>query len=53
MDEASVDSLYQRRGTQEFADFERRNGFDKEINAESGLLMEQHRLEPVTVKAVA
>lgn len=43
-DEASVDSLYQRRGTREFADFERRNGFDKEINAESGLLMEQHKL---------
>ncbi|KAF7192816.1 hypothetical protein HII31_05864 [Pseudocercospora fuligena] len=41
LEESSVDSLYQRRGTQEFADFERRNGFDKEVNS---LLMEQHRL---------
>ena len=44
LDESSVDSLYQRRGTKEFAEFERRNGFDKEINPESGLLMEQHKL---------
>lgn len=43
-DEASVDSLYQRKGTKEFEEFERRNGFDKEVNAETGLLMEQHKL---------
>ncbi|KAK3681998.1 hypothetical protein LTR37_020676 [Vermiconidia calcicola] len=44
LDESSVDSLYLRRGTKEFEDFEKRNGFDKEVNGESGLLMEQHRL---------
>lgn len=43
--EDCVDSLYQRRGTQEFADFERRNGFDKEVNPDNGLLMEQHKLD--------
>jgi hypothetical protein len=41
LDESSVDSIYQRRGTKEFEEFERRNGFDKEVG-ESGLLMVQH-----------
>jgi hypothetical protein len=38
----SIDSIYQRRGTKEFEEFERRNGFLHDINPESGLLMEQH-----------
>jgi hypothetical protein len=41
LDESSVDSIYSRRGTKEFEEFERRNGFDKEVG-ESGLLMVQH-----------
>ncbi|OAL53052.1 hypothetical protein IQ07DRAFT_585033 [Pyrenochaeta sp. DS3sAY3a] len=41
LDEGAVDSVYLRRGTKEFEDFERRNGFDKKAN---GLLMEQHKL---------
>lgn len=44
LDESTVDSLYQRKDTKEFQEFERRNGFDKEINGETGLLMEQHVL---------
>lgn len=44
MDESSVDSIYLRRGTKEFEEFERHNGFDKVVNGESGLLMEQHKL---------
>ncbi|KAJ4167425.1 hypothetical protein NW754_011240 [Fusarium falciforme] len=44
LDETAVDSIYLRKGTKEFEEFEKRNGFDKEINANSGLLMEQHKL---------
>ncbi|BCS22555.1 uncharacterized protein APUU_30780A [Aspergillus puulaauensis] len=44
LDERSVDSIYLRRGSKEFEEFEKRNGFDREINGESGLLMEQHSL---------
>ncbi|EMR66689.1 hypothetical protein UCREL1_6320 [Eutypa lata UCREL1] len=44
LDESSVDSIYLRRGTKEFEEFERHNGFDKEVNVENGLLMEQHKL---------
>lgn len=44
LDESSVDSIYLRRGTKEFEEFERHNGFDKEVNGENGLLMEQHKL---------
>lgn len=40
--ESSVDSIYQRRGTKEFDEFERRNGFDKKVNEVHCLLMEQH-----------
>ena len=43
LDEASVDSFYQRMGTQEFADFERHNGFHHDV-CEAGLLMEQHKM---------
>lgn len=39
---SSVDSIYQRRGTPEWEAFERRNGFEKEVNPEAGLLMVQH-----------
>lgn len=42
LDESAVDSVYLRRGTKEFEDFEKHNGFDKEINEETGLNMEQH-----------
>jgi hypothetical protein len=42
LDESSVDSVYLRRGTKEFEEFERRNGFDKPVNEASGLLMVQH-----------
>lgn len=42
--ESSVDSIYMRRGTREFAEFEKRNGFDKEVNGVNGLLMGQHKL---------
>jgi len=42
LDVGTVDSLYQRRGTKEFEDFERRNGFMLPINPDKGLLMEQH-----------
>lgn len=42
LDENAVDSIYQRRGTKEFEDFERRNGFKLPINEEAGLLMVQH-----------
>lgn len=42
LDESSVDSIYLRKGTKEFDEFERRNGFDKEPNPVNGLLMEQH-----------
>lgn len=42
LDESTVDSIYQRRGTKEFEEFERRNGFDKQVNEVDGLLMEQH-----------
>jgi hypothetical protein len=45
MDESSVDSIYLRKGTKEFEDFERRNGFDKPVNPANGLLMEQHLLK--------
>lgn len=44
LDESSVDSIYLRRGTKEFEEFERHNGFDKEVNVENGLLVEQHKL---------
>ena len=44
LDEDSVDSIYLRQGTKEFEEFERHNGFDKEVNEESGLLMEQHTM---------
>ncbi|KAJ9145387.1 hypothetical protein NKR23_g5269 [Pleurostoma richardsiae] len=44
LDESAVDSIHLRKGTKEFQEFERQNGFDKEINRENGLLMEQHRL---------
>ncbi|KAM5342288.1 hypothetical protein ACJ41O_013254 [Fusarium nematophilum] len=44
LDANTVDSIYLRQGTAEFQEFERRNGFDREINQESGLLMEQHKL---------
>ncbi|KAF6805713.1 hypothetical protein CPLU01_15966 [Colletotrichum plurivorum] len=36
--------LYLRHDTEEFRDFERRNGFDRAVNGEAGLLMEQHKL---------
>jgi hypothetical protein len=57
LDESAVDSIYQRRGTKEFEDFERRNGFKLPINEESGLLMVQHfgpdpLTEPARVPAV-
>ncbi|EXJ95660.1 hypothetical protein A1O1_00782 [Capronia coronata CBS 617.96] len=42
LDESTVDSIYLRQGTKEFEEFERRNGFDKDINAETGLVMVQH-----------
>jgi hypothetical protein len=42
LEESSVDSIYLRKGTKEFDEFERRNGFDKEPNPVNGLLMEQH-----------
>ena len=42
LDESAVNSIYQRRGTKEFEDFERRNGFKLPVNEESGLLMVQH-----------
>jgi len=41
LDPRSVDSIYLKRGTKEFDDFERHNGFDREVG-EAGLLMEQH-----------
>jgi hypothetical protein len=44
LDESSVDSIYLRRGTKEFEEFEKHNGFDKEVNPVNGLLMEQHKL---------
>lgn len=44
LDPSTVDSLYMRKGTKEFEEFEKRNGFDKEVNPVNGLLMEQHRL---------
>jgi hypothetical protein len=44
LDETAVDSIYLRRGTREFEEFEKRNGFDKEVNPINGLLMEQHKL---------
>ncbi len=44
LDESSVDSIYLRQGTKEFEEFEKHNGFDKEVNTESGLLMDQHKL---------
>jgi hypothetical protein len=31
LDESTVDSIYVQRGTKEFEEFERRNGFDKEV----------------------
>lgn len=40
-DPNKVDSIYLRKGTKEFEEFERRNGFDKDVNT---LLMEQHTL---------
>jgi len=57
LDEGAVDSIYQRRGTKEFEDFERRNGFKLPVNEESGLLMVQHfgpdpATEPARVQAV-
>jgi len=42
LDETAVDSIYQRRGTKEFEDFERRNGFKLPVNEATGLLMTQH-----------
>jgi hypothetical protein len=42
LDENSVDSIYLRRGTKEFEEFEKRLGFDKEPNPVNGLLMERH-----------
>ena len=51
LDESAVDSIYQRRGTQDFEDFERRNGFKLPVNEDSGLLMVQH-LGPSPVKPV-
>ena len=39
--ESAVDSIYQREGTDEWREYEIRNGFDKEINP-AGNLMEQH-----------
>lgn len=44
LDESSVDSIYLRQNTKEFEEFEKHNGFDKEVNKENGLLMEQHKL---------
>ena len=45
LDEDAVDSIYLRRGTKEFEEFERRNGFDKQVKeGQNGLLMEQHKL---------
>lgn len=44
LDENAVDSIYLRRGTREWEEFEKRNGFDKEVNGEAGLLMEQHAM---------
>jgi hypothetical protein len=44
LDENAVNSIYQRRGTREFEDFEKRNGFDKSVNEKGGLLMEQHTM---------
>ena len=44
LDESSIDSVYLRRGTKEFEEYERRNGFDREVNSVNGLLMEQHKL---------
>jgi hypothetical protein len=44
LSEDAVDSIYLRQGTKEFEEFEKHNGFDKEINEESGLLMEQHTM---------
>lgn len=44
LDENSVDSVYLRKGTKEWEEFEKRNGFDKEVNGENGLLMQQHKL---------
>ena len=43
LDESSVDSIYLRKDTEEWREFESRNGFDKEIG-EAGLLMEQHKI---------
>lgn len=44
VDESAVDSIYLRRGTREWEEFEKRNGFDKAVNEEAGLLMEQHAM---------
>ncbi|KAF2108081.1 hypothetical protein BDV96DRAFT_287512 [Lophiotrema nucula] len=45
LDESAVDSIYLRRDTKAFEDFEKRNGFDKEVkDGEDGLLLEQHKL---------
>ena len=57
LDENAVDSIYRRRGTKEFEDFERRNGFKLPINDATGLLMVQHFgpdavTEPARVQAV-
>ena len=42
LDESGVDSIIQRRGTKEFEDFERRNGFKLLVNEAAGFLMVQH-----------
>ena len=34
LDESAVDSIYLRQGTKEFEEFEKRNGFDKEVKKE-------------------
>ncbi|KAF4967388.1 hypothetical protein FSARC_5046 [Fusarium sarcochroum] len=44
LDSNTVESIYLRKGTKEFEEFEKRNGFDREVNHDSGLLMEQHKL---------
>jgi len=44
---SAVDSIYQREGTQEWKDYEARNGFNREINP-NGNLMEQHDIGSFT-----
>ena len=42
LDDSSVDSIYLRLGTREFEEFEKRNGFNIEVNEKAGLNMVQH-----------